>query len=181
MIANGLEVVCAALCIGSFVWAAQKFFRRSGGDNAGQRTALAIVGGVSAAQLLTLIVANADSIIGTGVSIALYAASGALFWWTVRTIGAGGLGLFFDPAGPDRLVISGPYRIVRHPFYASYLLCWIGGTIATQAWWLALTAILAGTVYWRAARVEEATFLASTHGAAYREYQQRTGMLLPGL
>lgn len=176
---NVIEILLAVSCIGSFVWSTLRFFTRSRTDNRQQRRSLLIVGLVSATQLAALFGWNNSVPLLSVIGAALYLCSLTIFWWTIRTLGQRGLGLFFDVAGPDRLVVTGPYRYIRHPFYTSYLCCWIAGVCATGAVWLSITVIVAGTIYWRAASAEEQTFLDSPMGTAYRTYQQQTGMFLP--
>ena len=58
---------------------------------------------------------------------------GALgLWLFYRTIAASrdrGLHFAFDPDNPVSLVTTGPYRVVRHPFYTSYLIFWVAMTL----------------------------------------------------
>ena len=76
-----------------------------------------------------------------------------------------------------RVVLSGPYRYVRHPIYLSYVLQMIGLLVA-HASPLALVLVtghFALTVY--RARLEEERLAA--HSSEYRDYQAKTGFLLP--
>jgi protein-S-isoprenylcysteine O-methyltransferase Ste14 len=85
----------------------------------------------------------------------------------------------FAPAVPTALVLDGPYRYVRHPFYASYLLAWLAGCAATANPWLLLTVVWMFGFYYVAARGEEESILQSGLADVYREYRNRTGMFLP--
>jgi protein-S-isoprenylcysteine O-methyltransferase Ste14 len=85
----------------------------------------------------------------------------------------------FDPEGPRGLVTEGPYGYVRHPFYTSYLMFWLGWAVATGALLAALPVLLFGVIYVTAARAEERLFLASDMAGAYARYRSRTGFLLP--
>lgn len=177
---NIFEIIFVSACLLSFVWATKFFFNRSSQQTAQQRYSLIIVASVSIINWATVFFWNLPTPWCSAVGITLYAMSLALFWWTVRTLGKGGLGLFFETSGPNRLVVAGPYRWIRHPFYTSYSLCWVAGVVATGAPWLVVTTIAAVAVYWRAARREEREFLASPYAAAYQRYQNQTGMFLPG-
>lgn len=177
---NIFELLFASACLASFVWATKYFFNRSAESSTQQRYSLIIVASVSVINWVTVFGWNLATPWRSAVGIALYALSLALFWWTVRTLGQRGLGLFFETSGPDRFVVAGPYRWIRHPFYTSYSLCWIAGFVATGAPWLVVTTLVAVVVYWRAARREEREFLASPYAAAYQRYQNQTGMFLPG-
>jgi len=86
-----------------------------------------------------------------------------------------------DADAPEQLVTWGPYRWVRHPFYAAFLLalaaaaalCPHPGTLA--AWIYGLIALDL-----TAAR-EERRFRASRFGAAYAAYMRATGRFWPRL
>ena len=78
----------------------------------------------------------------------------------------------------DVLVNSGIYRAIRHPQYLGLLLVTLGQflvwpTIPTAILWPILVAL-----YYRQARKEEAV-LSEKFGAAFREYANKTPMLLP--
>jgi protein-S-isoprenylcysteine O-methyltransferase Ste14 len=74
---------------------------------------------------------------------------------------------------------SGPYRVVRHPIYAAYLLAWIAGPVATLQPLLILPILLVGLLFYTAARQEERAFSQTEYSTAYREYQSKTGMFWP--
>src|SRR4029453_13674085 len=61
--------------------------------------------------------------------IAAFVGSFVLFEWSRRTI----RGKFFSYAGtadgPQFFLTPGPYPFVRNPFYASYLLAYVGAAI----------------------------------------------------
>lgn len=114
-----------------------------------------------------------------GVALLLYAVSLATFWWCVRINRAQPLSLAFSNDRPGHIVTRGPYAWVRHPFYLSYLLCWIGGVLATGLWALLATVAFMGWIYWRAAVKEEAKFAASPLGEEYRRYAARAGRFVP--
>lgn len=90
-------------------------------------------------------------------------------------------GLAFTSAVPAQLVVAGPYRWVRHPFYLSYLLGWTGGAVAAPQPWGTLPVPVMAALYYAAARDEERRLLASPLGDAYRRYQAASGMFLPRL
>jgi len=60
---------------------------------------------------------------------------------------------------PAALTTAGPYRLVRHPIYAAYLLAWCGGAIISAQFWLLGAVICMGCFYLSAAWQEERMFL----------------------
>jgi protein-S-isoprenylcysteine O-methyltransferase Ste14 len=112
---------------------------------------------------------------------ACFAAAQGLFWWALAAHGRYRPAFAFVPVAPACLVRTGPYRLVRHPIYASYLLAWLAGAVAAGQPWLLLTVALMGGLYCRAARQEERSFLAGPFASQYREYRKRTGMFVPRL
>lgn len=85
----------------------------------------------------------------------------------------------FEPDSPRNLVVHGPYRWVRHPFYLSYMLSWIAPAIAAAQLWLLIPGAVMFVLYWRASAREERDFLDSPIGRQYRSYQERAGRFWP--
>jgi len=114
------------------------------------------------------------------VGIALMAASLWLFWQAVRASKQSRLRFAFDDAPPEALVTFGPYRRIRHPFYASYLIFWTGWAIASWSAWALLPVIVMATLYTIAARHEENLLSRNnTMGPAYTQYRSQAGLFWP--
>ena len=78
-----------------------------------------------------------------GVGIGLVA--GSLLVWTFRTLGTN----ITDTVVTRRdhkLVTTGPYRLVRHPFYVASALAFLANTLATANWFIGLMGALAMTL-----------------------------------
>ena len=103
----------------------------------------------------------------------------ALFIWTVRTTRNAGFALAFSGAQPPTVLMSGPFRYVRHPFYTSYLLFWFATCTATMGSlpWIGLLILL--VCYATAAREEERIMSRGRLAAEYGRYASQTGMFLP--
>jgi protein-S-isoprenylcysteine O-methyltransferase Ste14 len=112
-------------------------------------------------------------------AVATLGAAVALFSWAARVNRERPLGLAFAAASPQHVQVRGPYAVVRHPFYASYLLAFLGGWIAAGTPWIAPLFALGVVTYWRAARGEERGFLGSPLADAYAAYARRVGMFVP--
>ncbi len=168
----------------SFLWGIRRFFVQAGTPRPGMR---AIAGLGTPFALWQLVVLGArvptpPGAVGASVSgAALFAAALTLFWWAVRANLERPLTLAFSPDAPRHLVAWGPYRRVRHPFYASYALAWLAGAVAAAEPLLLLPFVVMGALYVQAARLEEAKFAESPLAEAYAAYRARTGMFWPSL
>ena len=116
---------------------------------------------------------------GALVAGCFYVCALALFWWAIRTNSPRPLSASFSPDTPQHLVERGPYRLIRHPLYSSYLLTWTAGVVATGRLWLLPSLAVMLVIYFRAAREEEQKFVRSPLGGSYQQYQSRTGQFLP--
>lgn len=78
---------------------------------------------------------------------------------------------FPRPRRDAELVVSGPYRFLRHPIYVGGVLFFVGLSLVFSVYALALTAVLAA--FWVAkARVEERHL--SERFPGYADYRRRT-------
>ncbi|PCH58945.1 MAG: hypothetical protein COC19_08035 [SAR86 cluster bacterium] len=100
----------------------------------------------------------------------------AFFWWSIRT--AKQLDFAFSNK-VGKILTSGPFSIVRHPFYFSYLIVWVSNTILFNSWpmWITLAYLI--MFYWLSAKSEEKIILASDKSEDYINYTHRTGMFIP--
>ena len=117
--------------------------------------------------------------LAAGLGITLIAL--ALFVSAITASRRAALRLAFDPSPPSTVLREGPYRWVRHPFYASYSLFWLGCALGSLS---ATCALLGGVLivfYVKAARDEESAFRASPFADDYANYARATGMLCPKL
>jgi protein-S-isoprenylcysteine O-methyltransferase Ste14 len=168
-------------CFTSFAWAMKNFFVKPSGNVAGM-TMIKLSG--IAFVLLHLYYLLHPPLLLFGLwqlytAALVYLCSLALFWWALNTNRSKPLSAVFSPDDPVHVVQQGPYRMIRHPFYTSYLLSWIAGVFATGQSWLVLTVAVMIVLYYRAARYEERKFAASALGESYRSYRSRTGLFLP--
>lgn len=114
----------------------------------------------------------------TGVILTLLGA--LLFGWARRTLGASYSGHVSVMEGQP-LVQSGPYRIIRHPAYAGYLLIALGlgiGYSSLAGLAATLLVLLPGVVY--RIHVEE-RFLKTHFDDQFQRYAAKTARLLPGV
>jgi protein-S-isoprenylcysteine O-methyltransferase Ste14 len=168
-----------AVCLSSFGWGMRHFFICPNPSTPGMKLtgclgaafALLHLGGIAWCPDLSLARA--------ALAAAGYTAACGLFWWAVSANRTHPLPACFSPAAQVYFTRYGPYRIIRHPFYCSYLITWFTGLAVTCNMWLAPTAIVMLALYATAARCEERQFTGGPLAKAYREYCARTGQFLP--
>jgi protein-S-isoprenylcysteine O-methyltransferase Ste14 len=109
-------------------------------------------------------------VVGVGIAITL----AGLWLWLAASH-------HLRPAQGARIVATtGPYRLIRHPVYASiYLIC-IGMGLVFFAWLWFVVLLAFAPLWWLEAKTEEGAMLA-TYGEAYLDYRDRTAMWIPGV
>ena len=75
-------------------------------------------------------------------------------------------------------VHHGPYRVVRHPIYAGFLLAMLGTAVVYGEAGCFLAVALAFVGWWLKARIEE-EFMTQQFGEDYRRYQKGVKQLIP--
>ncbi len=162
----------------SFCWAA-RFHFRPGRMPLGMK--LISVASIVAFVMFGVRLWLRSSEMGCGVALAFIAGSGLLFGWTLHSTRQDPPGIAFSTVQPERLFCHGPYRLLRHPFYASYLLFWLATCLAAPgiSGWMALAVLTA--LYVEAIRREEGGFAQSPLRGAYEDYRKTTGVFLPRL
>ncbi len=183
MMARMTTAALASACFAYFAWGITAHFRREGPMPAGMGVivlaSVACFAWFLGGQFAAARSGAGPSVAADSTAAVLMAGAAALFRWAVAVNRARPLTLAFSPDQPCFVQRAGPYAHVRHPFYLSYMVFWIGTAVASGglAHWLA-PAILA-LLYCRAASVEEAKFARSSLAGEYSAYQSTTGMLLP--
>ena len=114
-------------------------------------------------------------LIGAGLGIS----SVGLLSWSHASLGKE-FSPFLEVREGQRLITNGPYRFVRHPIYASYLLQILGWVLMTAnaavaAAWLPMAAALPARIF-----IEE-RMLEERFGGLYAEYRANTGKIIPGM
>ena len=79
----------------------------------------------------------------------------------------------------DTILTKGPYRLIRHPIYLSYSLCWLAAPVATHNLVLGLTALGMITCYVMSAREEERLLAAGPRAAEYQAMRAKTWRMVP--
>src|SRR4030042_4618955 len=109
----------------------------------------------------------------------LYMIGFLLMAWALITIGSnyqlGGSAPRFE----DKMVVSGPYRLVRHPMYTAALTISFGLTCLTQSWAFLCVFCVYLVLILLLLPMEEDGLRKSYGGESYRTYRQKTRKLIP--
>lgn len=172
-----LLIILYLSIVASLIWARLRFFRVDSGTP--RLTAL----GYDLAVAIQIIATFYYMTGVTGLTkpeiiagAAAYGAGLSLFWWSIRT--ARQLDFAFS-SKVGAIVTSGPFGLVRHPFYTSYILVWLTSSLLFRSPILWITLLYLITFYYLSARREERIILESDQGKPYRLYQNKVGMFLP--
>ena len=165
------------------------FYRRSSGKarraDGGSLNVLwiAIGAGIAGAITVALMVPRGGFSLPHSAAhvVGIFFAAGLILrWWAIFS-----LGKFFtvDVAIADdhRLVVRGPYHLMRHPSYTGMLLAFAALAVTFQNW-LSLACILLPIMAALAYRIYiEEIALEATFGDDYRQYAAETKRLIPGV
>jgi protein-S-isoprenylcysteine O-methyltransferase len=112
--------------------------------------------------------------------MALFMFGTVLFLWARRTLGANYSGHLLVKAG-QQLVQSGPYRVIRHPAYAGYLLMALGLALgySSLAGIASTVFVLLPCMIYR--MYVEDRLLAEHFGRQFEHYRNDVKRLIPGI
>lgn len=99
--------------------------------------------------------------------------------WTLRTLGKN-LTDTVVTREKHSLVVAGPYRYVRHPFYLAILGAATGLSLLAANWLLLAFGVATFILLLIRSPIEERA-LEARFGQAYRDYRARTGAIVPRL
>ena len=110
---------------------------------------------------------------------ALLVGASALGLWSAHAMSTRGEGTPLPSATARRMVVSGPYAIVRNPMAVAGIAQGVAVGLLLGSWLVVLYA-LAGSLLWNAGiRPHEEAELASRFGAEYADYRARVRCWLP--
>jgi len=177
---NATALLLWVSAFSSFGWGVLRFFRRSAGLTV-HTAVVAALGLVFGAWHVAAIATSGVGPLPSGVGSLLLGLSTATFWSAVGACESRRLTAIFENDVPLHLVQRGPYRYIRHPFYASYTMFWLAGWIASGSTLALISAGIMLGIYQDAIRQEERKFASSTLAVQYAEYRRRVGMMIPRL
>ncbi len=168
-------------CLGCFSWARRKFFHDGASKHRNGLAPLGPIFGVLMAVVIAIRVPMSTFSLSEVFASLLFLGSLWLFWASVRAFGDRRPAIAFSPGAPSSLVVSGPYRYLRHPFYTAYLLCWSGCFFSSPEVMTVIPFFIMGWLYYKAASNEESSIRESSLGSDYEEYSRGAGMFFPRL
>lgn len=159
--------------------AMQDFFVDSRVNNPRIRALQDVAVGIAVTHFGVLLVRGSAGPAWAVAGIAMYVAATMLFLSAIEAARRVPLArtLVVDPP-PKSLITTGPFALIRHPFYVSYSLAWLAAPVATHGPLITLLAVGAIAVYVIAARREERQ-LEDRFGETFRNYKLVTGYVVP--
>lgn len=107
-----------------------------------------------------------------------------LFLWTARSIiqhSSDKLSPIYSKEDATKILTEGPFHYIRHPFYAAYILSFLGGAITANTAWAFLICLPISLIYGFAAHTEEAQLARGPKAEEYLAYKKKTGKFFPRL
>lgn len=114
---------------------------------------------------------------GRWIGVAVLGFAGTLLVWTFRCLGRN-LTDTVVTRQQHSLIVHGPYRWIRHPFYDAAALLTLAISLITANWFLLVTGLVLFCLLVVRTRTEEANLLAR-FGDSYRAYMAQTGRFVP--
>ncbi|MER9403316.1 isoprenylcysteine carboxylmethyltransferase family protein [Mesorhizobium caraganae] len=165
--------------IGQYVWSMRAHFQLQAMSPGAMTISAAVI--ATALFFLAILWIQSQPVSAKLTGLAVELASSALFWWAIVTSRKARLRFIFAPDDPHSLLTDGPYGYVRHPFYTSYIIFWIGWGIATWSIWAVVPVAGIAILYVFAALDEEKKFSRTPLADSYKAYRGRAGLFWPRL
>ena len=102
-----------------------------------------------------------------------------LYEWTRRTVIDRNFYVGLAGEVPPALCDAGPYQYVRHPFYLSYMVAFVGVAVAFPSLVVTIVCALNIGLFVYMAIDDERVLAGSSLAVDYRAYRRRVGMFLP--
>jgi protein-S-isoprenylcysteine O-methyltransferase Ste14 len=113
---------------------------------------------------------------------AILALGSLMFYeWTRRTVVDRNFYVGLSGEVPGAVCDTGPYRFVRHPFYLSYMVAFLGVAVAFPSLIVVGVCLVNMGLFIYMAFDDERVLLRSTLATDYGSYTMRVGMFLPRL
>ena len=184
---TGLCYFAVILCILNFLsfWysVVGVFVRKDGGESKNYRLLQLASSAMWISSVLVLFQQASSFTVNRALALIFFqTVCLVIFWSHLKIVKQNKFSLIFSSDQPAVLVDArGLYKWVRHPFYFTYLICYLSIAVLTKSLLLSLLCSILMVIYCQAARFEENKFLQSDLRDRYLNYQKRTFMLVPKL
>lgn len=111
--------------------------------------------------------------------VALFVLASSLGLWSAVAINVKGDGTPLPSAMPNRLVIAGPYRVIRNPMAVSGIAQGVAVGLMLSSWLVVVYAVLGSLVWNYAIRPWEEADLEARFGEDYRRYRDAVRCWVP--
>jgi protein-S-isoprenylcysteine O-methyltransferase Ste14 len=174
-----LVSICSVVTLGQYLWSMRAHFVLQAMSPGAMVISAVVI--ATALFFFAILWIETQPVPAKLAGLAVELASLVLFWWAVAVSRKARLRFAFAPDNPHGLLTEGPYGYVRHPFYTSYLIFWIGWGIATWSIWAVVPIAGIIAIYVSAALDEEKKFARTPLAGAYAAYRGRAGLFWPRL
>lgn len=162
----------------SYIWATIFFFKANSKDALQSRKIYScLVMPSILIQLYCIFNITKQTLLQMILGTIIFLLSLLIFWSSVYVNWKNRLNYAF--CASSTLTQTGPYKYIRHPFYSSYMLTWIGGFIISGNIISSIVIFPLLLYYYKAAKREEKYFLNSLLAKEYSFYIHSTGMFFP--
>lgn len=176
-----LDLALNLIFLAAGAWASARHFARDEREPAGATLlTLATVVGTALNVWHTLRHPNTvrlDADLAIGISLAAF----VVFFAAIRATRRRGLSLAFSDRTPGAVIHGGIYRVIRHPFYASYILYWLSWLPLTSLDPVACVMAAIMIVAYKLAAEKEERLLTARLGQPYSALARRTWRFMPGV
>jgi protein-S-isoprenylcysteine O-methyltransferase Ste14 len=179
IVLDGASTILSLAISQAFTWAVTGHFK-SDRIPTGMRLIL-LASTITGLAMLVLLWTNSQPPVAQFAGMAIEVCGLGLFLTAITATRRFRFRLAFDDGLPDQLVMSGPYRYIRHPFYTSYLIFWAGFAMMTYSWLSLPLLVVMTTIYSLAARDEDRRLASSNMAEQHALYRQQAGMFWPKL
>lgn len=167
--------------LSSFMLGAILFFSKKGKLSLKQIVLIISSFSIYFLQVFFLSRLESTNILIMSISLVCLTLSFFMFFSCVKVNTRKKLSPIYSLDSPEHIQTQGLYKFVRHPFYVSYILTYLGGVIAYFHPVFFITFFIVCFIYYDAAKTEENKFAISSLSNEYEKYKEETGMFLPKL
>jgi len=177
-----LTIIIYILTILSYSWATKYYFNTTNKNiKTSKRFYVSAVSFLIITQLYSFYIdLNTNiPIINTSITLLILICGLILFWKTVKVGNRNFFQFAFSNIPPDHLITEGTFKYIRHPFYTSYILTWVGAFVYNYNLYQLIFIIPIIIFYIKSALYEEKLLLNGKISDKYKKYMTFTGRFFP--